>query len=59
MVKRKFKEIEKNCENQSEEKEDNWELWKRPASKDFKPYQLLRNTEYIVYQPPRGLKNDL
>ena len=38
MVKRKFKQIEKNSENQKEEKEDNWELWKRPVRKDFKPY---------------------
>ena len=38
MVKRKFKVIEKIVKNQTEEKEDNWELWKRPDSKDFKPY---------------------
>ena len=38
MVKRKFKEIKKNSENQTKEKVDNSEQWKRPANKDFKPY---------------------
>ena len=59
MVKCKFKEIEKNSENQTKEKEDNSELWKRPASKDLKPYSAPRKCWYIVYQPPRGLQKDL
>ena len=42
MVKRKFKQIEKKVKNQIEEKEDNWELWERPARKDFKPYPAPR-----------------
>ena len=29
---RKFKEIEKNNENQTQEKEDSWELRKRPVT---------------------------
>ena len=42
MVKRKFKEIKRIVKNQIEEKEDNWEQWKRPASKDFKTYPVPR-----------------
>ena len=42
MAKRKFKEIEKNSEKSDRRKEDNWELWKRPASNDFKPYPAPR-----------------
>ena len=38
MVKRKFKEIERIWIKQTEDKEDSWELWKRSARKDFKPY---------------------
>ena len=38
MVKRKFKEIEQNSEKSDRRKEDNSELWKNKASKDFKPY---------------------
>ena len=38
MFKKIFKKIVKN---QTEEKEDNSELRKRPVSKDFKPYPAL------------------
>ena len=38
MVKRKFKEIEQNSEKSDRRKRKQLELWKKPASKDFKPY---------------------
>ena len=59
MVKSKFKEIEKIMKNQTEEKKDNSELWKRPASKDFILYPAPLKYENIVYQPLRGLQKDL
>ena len=44
---RKFKEIEKNSENQTDEKKDSLEQWKRPASKDFKQYPV--SLKYWIY----------
>ena len=43
----------------TEDKEDSWKLWKRPASKDFKSYLAPRKYWIHCLSTPRGFRKDL
>ena len=59
MVKRKLKQIEKNSENQTQEKMTIQNYEKVQLIRISNHIKLLGNTEYIVYQSSRGLQKDL
>ena len=59
MVNLKFKEIKKNSKKSDRIKRTIENNEKGQLVRISNHIQLLGNTEYIVYQPPRGLQNDL
>ena len=59
MVKRKFKEVKKNSEKSDRKKRTIENNEKGQLVRISNHIQLLGNTEYIVYQPQRGLQKDL